>query len=522
MAATSAFDVVLSDDFSAGYKTENWGGAFDGGTYWNGMFQWSKNDVAVRDGSMQVSVTRHADGHWTTGGFNSFKAGKTITYGKIEFDGKVEESQGTMGVFLTWPKSDHWPVDGEIDILETPNKGNMHSTHWQDANGNHQYDSQYNESYDETQWAHYELLWLPDHMTLKVNGKLVAEWTDPAQIPDVAHGIGAMGMVASKADTWMGGAPDASTPAVTKIYMDNVVMSQWNGGSVYPTPVTPTAGSGPDSLVLKISQDEYQGPAQYTVSVDGKQVGGTFTASAWHSAKQSDTLTLKGDWAAGTHKVEVKFLNDAWGGSAATDRNLHVDSATYNGAAVTGAAQEIASDWKPGGFSFTDVAAVTSRQGTAGADGLTGGAGADRLLGLAGNDTLNGVAGDDALNGGAGNDALNGGAGNDYLVGGLGADVLAGGAGRDLFAFLAVGERGDTITDFKAADGDRLDLRGVFSDAGLHRYADLSAKGFVKAAAVSGGVQVSVDADGGGNGYAPVVTLQGLTLATLGSDFLIA
>ena len=52
----------------------------------------------------------------------------------------------------------------------------------------------------------------------------------------MAHGIGAMGMVASNDDTWMGGAPDASTPAVTTIYMDNVVMSQWNGKPVTDEP----------------------------------------------------------------------------------------------------------------------------------------------------------------------------------------------------------------------------------------------------------------------------------------------
>ena len=111
---------------------------------------------------------------------------------------------------------------------------------------------------------------------------------------------------------------------------------------------TLNAGTGPDSLVLKISQDAYQRDAQYTVSVDGKQVGGTFTASASHAAKQSDTLTLKGDWAAGAHKVSVKFLNDAWGGTAATDRNLHVDSATYNGKAVAGAAQVVGDDMDAG------------------------------------------------------------------------------------------------------------------------------------------------------------------------------
>jgi beta-glucanase (GH16 family) len=43
------------------------------------------------------------------------------------------------------------------------------------------------------------VLWLPDYMSIRVNGNLVAEWTDPDHIPDVAHGIGAMGMVGAPA-----------------------------------------------------------------------------------------------------------------------------------------------------------------------------------------------------------------------------------------------------------------------------------------------------------------------------------
>jgi hypothetical protein len=133
------------------------------------------------------------------------------------------------------------------------------------------------------------------------------------------------------------------------------------------------AGVGPDALVLKISQDAYQGSAEYTVSVDGTQVGGTFTASSSRAARQSDTLTLKGDWGPGEHSVEVRFLNDAWGGTAETDRNLHVDGATYNGQAVGGAAQTVWSDWQAGAFSFTEAAApeVPARpvvEGTAGPD----------------------------------------------------------------------------------------------------------------------------------------------------------
>ena len=48
-----------------------------------------------------------------------------------------------------------------------------------------------------------------------------------------------------------------------------------------PTPTPPTTGvttrvgTGSDTLVLKITQDAYQGDSQYAVFVDGKQIGGT-------------------------------------------------------------------------------------------------------------------------------------------------------------------------------------------------------------------------------------------------------
>ena len=120
------------------------------------------------------------------------------------------------------------------------------------------------------------------------------------------------------------------------------------------TPVSLSAGSGPDALVLKLSQDAWRGDAQFTVKVDGKQIGGTFTASALKASGQTDTLTLKGDWAPGAHKVEVNFLNDDWGGSRATDRNLYVESATFNGTKIDGAALVMEKSG-PAGFSFTEA-----------------------------------------------------------------------------------------------------------------------------------------------------------------------
>ncbi len=140
------------------------------------------------------------------------------------------------------------------------------------------------------------------------------------------------------------------------IYFDDILISAGPATSPPPATTTPasiTVGSGPDKLALSVSQDAYQGSAQYTVSVDGRQVGGTLTASALHSAGQHDTLTVLGDWAPGSHTVAVNFLNDAWGGTAATDRNLYVDGATYNGAAVPNAAKTLVTAG-PTSFGFLD------------------------------------------------------------------------------------------------------------------------------------------------------------------------
>ncbi len=102
-------------------------------------------------------------------------------------------------------------------------------------------------------------------------------------------------------------------------------------------------GTGSDALVLKLSQDAWLADAQYSVKVDGQQLGGTLAASALHAAGQDDVLTLHGSWGAGAHDVAVTFLNDAYGGTAATDRNLHVDGILWNGAAVSGGSADLLS-----------------------------------------------------------------------------------------------------------------------------------------------------------------------------------
>ncbi len=135
-----------------------------------------------------------------------------------------------------------------------------------------------------------------------------------------------------------------------------------------------TVGSGADRLALKISEDAYQGDAQYTVSVDGQQVGGTLTARSSHAAGQDDLLTVLGNWGSGGHSVSVNFLNDAYGGSQSTDRNLYVDGATIDGAAVPNSTVPLYSDGAQG-FSFQGAGAAATSPSNA----ATVGSGADRL-----------------------------------------------------------------------------------------------------------------------------------------------
>lgn len=77
-------------------------------------------------------------------------------------------------------------------------------------------------------------------------------------------------------------------------------------------------------------------------------------------------------------------------------------------------------------------------------------------------DTIQGGAAANIVFGSGGNDVIDGGGGADVLDGGDGADRLTGGPGADIFRFQT--SRDDTVTDFRAAEGDHLQLVGTAAD----------------------------------------------------------
>ena len=114
-----------------------------------------------------------------------------------------------------------------------------------------------------------------------------------------------------------------------------------NNGSLgfnFATPAAPppvTIGSGPDTLALNMSEDYYLGNAQFTVSVDGQQIGGVQTALAQHGNGQSQVFDVLGNFS-GAHTVGIDFLNDAAQPMPAlgTDRNLYVGGASVDGSSI--------------------------------------------------------------------------------------------------------------------------------------------------------------------------------------------
>ena len=260
----------------------------------------------------------------------------------------------------------------------------------------------------------------------------------------------------------------------------NDVLTGGNGNDVLH------AGSGTDTLPAGAGNDTLDLGAN--LDVTDKVDGGTGT----------DTLLLNGDYSAGVvfgamtvTGVEIFSL------AAGHDYNLTLNNAT-----------------NAGNLTVDGSALVSSNSLTV--DGSLETASSLTALGGAGNDTLSGGAGNDILRAGDGNDVLLGGIGRDLLDGGAGDDVTTGGTGKDTFHFDLLSDAGtglDTVTDFtKGASGDVLDVHDLLSGLAGYNGTNAFSGGFLNFQASGGDTVVQVDADGGGNSYQTLVTLQHVTL----------
>lgn len=187
----AAVKPAISGGVPAGYKLV-WSDEFDS---WNGA-NWEKYEgngnagtgkrvasaVNVQGGELQIT------GHGMDGG--GVGSSYTGTYGYYEIRAKFDPSSiGYNTAALLWPKSDNWPVDGEIDIAEMFN-GNTSECgsylHWGASNS-----QLYNEyKGDFSQWHTWGVDWQADHITYYLDGKEFWHVTQANAIPHNPHFIG--------------------------------------------------------------------------------------------------------------------------------------------------------------------------------------------------------------------------------------------------------------------------------------------------------------------------------------------
>lgn len=269
-------------------------------------------------------------------------------------------------------------------------------------------------------------------------------------------------------------------------------------GSPAVTATEVFARSGSLSFLTGVVFDDRDGDRFYD---PGEGLGGVSIKVTSAATGQSWQLA---SWSAGGYQIALpngSYLVTFSGGGLAAPVAKSVSIAGVN-AKVDVEADEAGS----GGGGGTDP----------GGQVLTGTGVADTLAGGAGNDLIRGLGGADRLSGGGGNDTIEGGAGQ---------DTLSGGAGADIFRYAGLAERGDIITDFSVAQGDRLDLSALFGAGTPDTQQALIAGGYLKFAntADGTGLRVLVDADGGGNSWVKMATLAGLTAASLGgADIVLA
>jgi len=319
-------------------------------------------------------------------------------YRYFEMRAKLPEGVGMWPAFWMVPKQHVWPP--ELDPLEAfgsngpGGDGGAYSFHnglvktgsggqgsWNGTNGANLY----------TQYNTFGVDWRPDTITFYLNGQSYASMATPAEFSQPMYLLANLAVGGNWAGAPIGETAklkidyiraffsDGANPAIAQQRISSpdgrgytfsgALDANGNGalGGVdlpapaptVPAPIPPaptgdqTVGSGPDALLLYMSEDYYLGDAQFIVSVDGTQIGGVLSTSASHAAGATQKFTMLGSFGAGAHAVSVYFLNNL-GGAPGVDRNLFVSGASINGAAINGA---VLNEYAGGaqGFSFVEV-----------------------------------------------------------------------------------------------------------------------------------------------------------------------
>ncbi len=330
---TTLYNNHESENYT-GYSASNSGLPF---TYLNGALVISASPVPAGNQPYTSGLIETSQTYTQSGGYFEIRA-------------MTPAAPGFWPAFWLLPYA-YYP---EIDILEQPNNSGSNTQYWTHTSTATDSSGGFTDTgVDVTQGYHrYGFLWTSSTIQYVFDGNLVG-YQHP--LPPSLVGL-QMYLIANLAVggeySWPGVPPtgasttysidyirafsnDPTVPAVSQQPISSPDGVDTTPVLMPPNPPTPAPnGLGLDALVLQVAEDPYQGDAQFTVSIDGHQRGGIFTAQANHLIGQTQAFTFKGNYGTAAHTVTVDFLNDAYGNDG--DRNLYVTGATLNGVAISG------------------------------------------------------------------------------------------------------------------------------------------------------------------------------------------
>jgi beta-glucanase (GH16 family) len=313
------------------------------------------NPYQFTNGALVISAAPIPNGGlpYTSGMLATF-ASFAQSSGYFEIRAETPAAPGFWPAFWMLPVGEGYP---EIDIMEQPNNSGTDTEYWTHTSTATNSSGGFTDTgVNLTQGYHtYGFMWTPTTIQYVFDGNYIGS---PQQTPPSLAGL-PMYLLANLAVGGAGSWPGAPPQAASSTYSIDYIRAFSNDPTVpavqqqpisapdgadtipvltYPNPVVPPPiGSGHDTLILNMSEDPYNGDAQFTVTVDGVQYGGTLTTTAINAGGQTQPFAIKGDFSPGAHVVTVDFLNDVNDGPG-EDRNLYVDSATINHVAILDAA----------------------------------------------------------------------------------------------------------------------------------------------------------------------------------------
>lgn len=317
---------------------------------------------------------------WTSGLLQS-SGSFSQTYGYFEMRAQLPAEPGTWPGFWMLASSGVWPP--ELDVVETfgaDPTGLSNSVHT----------GQGGQSATTTNWTSqpdlasgyhtFGTLWTASTVTFYYDGRSVGQMATPADMHAPMYLVAALAMsrgVAGTTDTPKSMAIDyirafSADPSAVAVALQPVSSPDGVDTRNLSGATAATSGSGTASLTLEVSADLWNGGADFTVTVDGVAVPGTYEASTDHATGAWQDITLQGRYGTGPHQVAVSFINDASApptydpatGWHINDRNLYVRSLsvgdhTYGVSAMTGNTASAGCDW------LDPSAAVLVHNGTA-------------------------------------------------------------------------------------------------------------------------------------------------------------